>query len=236
MAFPVGLTSGTSLRIRWTDRRRVRRIPGRATEAEPWAAHVPQKRFGLFECHGTGNTAQGQSLTDTGGRVHTKVKNGMGSGVSRRVWVVSAGAAYWLCAAIGVGYLLRQGVTPGNVLALHALCLAVEAVSVLGVLWPGPQAGSEQLVDDHQSVTVSALCGSVLLLVLPAVLVLSVLGRTGPPVQAVLLSASALVLASSVGLVAVTALAHAVRPTGGGPGPLDGPDWSDTGDFASHDE
>ncbi|MER5197315.1 hypothetical protein ACWD3J_29045 [Streptomyces sp. NPDC002755] len=146
---------------------------------------------------------------------------------------MGAGAAYWLCAVAGVGYLVGQGTTAGNVVALHLVCFAIEAVSVLGVLWPGTGAGSQQLVDDHQSVTVSASCFSGIFLIPPALITLGSLGLTGRPMEAVIASASALTLASFVGLVAVTALAPSVRPAREGAGPPDGPDWSDGGDFDS---
>ncbi|WP_327180798.1 hypothetical protein [Streptomyces sp. NBC_01334] len=165
------------------------------------------------------------------GRAHARAAYLIERGVSRRVWVVGAGAAYWLCALAGVWYLIRQGVTPGNVLALHLICFAFEAVSVLGVLWPGAGAGSAQLVDDHQSVTVSAACFSGIFLIPPAMITLGALDRTGVPMEAVLASTTALMLASFVGLVAVTALAPSVRTTHDGPGPPDGPEWSDAGDF-----
>ncbi|MFD9431924.1 hypothetical protein [Streptomyces sp. NPDC060002] len=165
--------------------------------------------------------------------MRARVEHLIRHGVSRRVWVVGAGAAYWLCAVAGVGYLIRQGTTAGNVFALHLVCFAIEAVSVLGVLWPGAEAGSQQLVDDHQSVTVSASCFSGIFLIPPTMITLGVLGRTGRPLEAVVASASALLLASFAGLVTVTALAPSVRRAREGTGPPDGPDWSDAGDFDS---
>ncbi|MFG3028695.1 hypothetical protein ACGFZJ_09130 [Streptomyces sp. NPDC048253] len=163
--------------------------------------------------------------------MRTRVEYLIEHGVSRRVWVVGAGAAYWLCALAGVWYLIRQGVTLGSVVAVHVTCFAFEAVSVLGVLWPGTGAGSAQLVDDHQSVTVSAACFSGIFLVSPAMITLGALGRTGVPMEAVLASTTALMLASFAGLVAVTALAPSVRPAHDGAGPSDGPDVPDAGDF-----
>ncbi|WP_062645688.1 hypothetical protein [Streptomyces maremycinicus] len=121
--------------------------------------------------------------------------------------------------------------TLGNVVALHVICFVCEAVSVLGVLWPGEEAGSEQLVDDHQGVTVSAACLSGIFLAFPTLITLTVLDRTGVPLEAVVASTTALLLASFAGLVAVTALAPTVRPAHDGAGPPDGPGWSDAGDF-----
>ncbi|MDQ0585546.1 hypothetical protein [Streptomyces rishiriensis] len=170
-------------------------------------------------------------VEDLRGRAHAGVAYLLRHGVSRRAWVVGSGAAYWLCALAGVWYLLRQGATPGHVFALHLVCLVFEALSVLGVLWPGAAAGSAQLVDDHQSVTVSAACLSGVVLIPPALFPLGALGRTGRPMEAVLGAASALLLASFAGLVAVTALAPSVRTSHEGAGPPDGPDWPDAADF-----
>lgn len=163
--------------------------------------------------------------------MHARAEYPIEHGVSRRVWVVGAGAAYWLSSLAGVWYLIGQGVTFGNVVALHVVCFAFEAVSVLGVLWPGEGAGSEKLVDDHQSVTVSAACLSGIFLVFPTMITLAVLDRTGVPLQAVVASMTALMPTAFAGLVTVTALAPSVRPAHDGATPPDGPDWPDAGDY-----
>jgi hypothetical protein len=142
--------------------------------------------------------------------------------VSRHGRVLVGSLTTWFSSLVGLLAFLRWGPTLPALLAVPVACLACQALAVAAVVRPGPEVRSRQLVEHYQGWTVSLVCGSWIVGVLPAVVVLS-----GRPARAVLLAGAALMAASMAGLITVAVRSdHAVSGSGAKrlPGDPDGAD------------
>ncbi|MFF3345031.1 hypothetical protein [Streptomyces sp. NPDC002779] len=154
--------------------------------------------------------------------------------VSRTFWLLCGVGAQLLCALGAFWHAWQHGAPLGTWLVALAACGACQAVAVAAVLWPGAEAGSREITQGHESVTVAVLCLMWIVGVFPAGAVLMWTGHDsdGNEVQAVFLGGTAFMVTSIAGLIIATAVADRVRPSGAAddaPGVSGLPDIGDGG-------
>ncbi|MEU6278187.1 hypothetical protein ABZ871_38205 [Streptomyces populi] len=136
--------------------------------------------------------------------------------VSRWAWVAVGNAGTIVCAVAGIVQHWSSPLSFADYGLLQLACLACQALALYPVVMPGRAATPQDVTryaGIHESLTVTTVCGTLLLAVFPGLVLLIFLGGDvdKPRWGAVLFSTTALVLACVAGLFAGTLVSDKVR-------------------------
>ncbi|MFF2775951.1 hypothetical protein ACFVU3_13675 [Streptomyces sp. NPDC058052] len=136
--------------------------------------------------------------------------------VSRWVWVLVGNAGTVVCAVTGIVLHWSTPLSLADYGAVQLACLACQALALYPVVVPGRTATPQDVTryaGIHESLTLTTVCGTLLLAVFPGLMLLIFLGGDvdEPPWGAVLFSATSLILACIAGLFAGALVSDKVR-------------------------
>ncbi|MGW3645554.1 hypothetical protein [Streptomyces sp. NPDC000878] len=130
-------------------------------------------------------------------------------------FVLVGTAALLLCGVTGVVYFWQQEMTLAGYAVLQAACLLCQAVTLVPAVW-------DEVPDLHHNATLAVVCGIGIFGIGPGLMVLMLTANVdGPPMAAVLMAGSALMLACTAGLIIGTFLSSRDGKGTAGAGPAD---------------